>query len=107
MDDLFAFWYPVIIDQQIDFEGHIHNKEVLLEGHILHSGRLLCGESKERLKNLVRAKKDKVLAKRAEKVKVCSECRRKYKKNGDSAYFAWTEGKPKAVVAKLPNLIKT
>jgi hypothetical protein len=107
MDELFTFWYPVIIDQQTDFEGHIHSKEILGVGHIVHSGRLLCRESKERLKNQIKAKKEKVLSKRVEKKPVCPVCLDKYKKNGDSALIAWTEGKPKSVVAKLPPLVKT
>lgn len=99
MDEQFEFWYVVIIENQPDFEGHIHSKEVLKEGHITHGGRLLCGESREVLKNRVKKKygaqtiKDKTTKLRVECVRMCSECQEKYKKNGRSAYNAWVEGK--------------
>lgn len=106
MDNEFEFFYPIIIEHQMDFEGHDHPKEVLLVGHIVHGGRLLCGESREVIKNRAKATKEKTVKARIEKTKVCQECSDKYKKNGHSAYAAWIEGKPKTPAVKLPKLAK-
>jgi hypothetical protein len=101
MDEEFTFFYPVINDVQLDFDGHRIHKDVLLEGHIYHGGRILCGQSKEVLKNQVKVKfekqtvKEKMLKVRDPKAKLCLECLRLYKKNGHSALQAWIEGKPK------------
>lgn len=105
MDSEFDFWYPVIIENQPDFEGHIHQKEVLKTGHISHGGRLLCGESREVLKNRVKKDyeaqsiKDKTVKLRVAHTKICPECLTKYMKNGHSAYHAWVEGKPLKVTS--------
>lgn len=94
MDDEFQIFYPVIIEIQEDFEGHEHINEVFCEGHILHGGRLLCGEAKEAVKNRVGAKKEKIVEKWKRGTKIHPECQRKYMKNGHSAWTAWVEGKP-------------
>ena len=112
MDEEFEFWHPVIVEFQIGLDGKLFPKEVLCEGHIIYSGRLLCGESREVLKNQIKAKfqakevKEKTLKKRVERTKVCAECLRKYRKNGDSAYSAWVEGKPITPKVKLPPIAK-
>lgn len=99
MNNEFEFWYPVIIESQPDFEGHIHKKEVLKTGHISYGGRLLCGGTREVLKNQIKKKyeaqevKDKVSKLRVERTKICPECQEKYKKNGHSPWAAWVEGK--------------
>lgn len=112
MDEEFEFWYPVIIEVQIGLDGHEYPKDVLLEGHILHGGRLLCKESMEIIKNQVKTRskahtvKEKRVKQRVERTKVCQECSRLYKKNGHSAWTKWVEGKPITPPVKLPPLAK-
>lgn len=105
-DSEFEFFYPVIIEKQLDFEGHVHNKEILLEGHILHGGRLLCGENMEIVKKRSKVPTGKIVKLRDEKTKLCQECSRLYKKNGHSAWTKWVEGKPITPPVKLPPLAK-
>lgn len=107
MDEEFEFWYPVIIEKQMTFEGKEVAKEVLLRGHIIHGGRLLCEKSMEVLKNQVKAKNAKISKKRIERTRLCEECQRKYRLNGHSAWNAWAEGKPKQPsTTPLPPLAK-
>lgn len=111
MDEQFSIWYPVIIENQLDFEGHVHSKEVLSLGHILHNGRLLCKGSMEAIKNKLKVApitvvKDKTVKGRVEKTRLCRECLKQYRANPSSAYAAWVEGKPKTHPAKLPELAK-
>jgi hypothetical protein len=106
VDSDFQFWYPVIVEKQPDFEGHIHEKEILKEGHINYGGRLLCGESREVLKNRVKKEyekqevREKASKTRVDRTKICPACTAKYMKNGRSAYCAWVEGKPKVAATK-------
>lgn len=104
MDENFSFFYPVIEEQQLDFDGRVHVKEILCEGHIVHNGRIMCGESMEVIRNRAKVKKSKLVKVRVEKVKVHVVCLEKYKKNGDSALSRWIEGKPIVPVSKLPPL---
>lgn len=111
MENGFEIWYPVIIESQLDFEGHAHQKEVFATGHISYNGRLMCGESREVLKNRLKVApisivKDKTAKIRAERTKVCVACQKKYRENKQSAWSAWVEGKPKTVAVKLPALNK-
>lgn len=107
MDEEFEFWYPVIIEKQMTFEGREVIKEVLLKGHIIHGGRLLCGESMEVIKNRSKATKDKTSKKRVERTSLHEECSRKYRLNGHSAWTAWVEGKAKQPsTTPLPPLAK-
>lgn len=112
MDEQFEFWYVAIIEKQPDFEGKIHEKEVLKTGHISYGGRLLCGESREVLKNKTKKKyeaqevKEKTAKLRVERTRICVECQEKYRKNGHSAWTAWVEGKAKTPAVKLPPLAK-
>jgi hypothetical protein len=107
MDENFEFWYPIITEVQLGLEGQQFHKEVLKTGHILYSGRLLCGESMEVLKNQVKKTceaqtiKDKTLKVRVERVGLCQECQRKYKRNNRSAYTAWVEGRPKQPATRV------
>lgn len=99
MDEKFSFWYVSIIEVQLGLEGKAFPKNILLEGHILHSGRLMCGESMEILLNRVKKKYEAQTVKglpfkiRQGRVKLCPVCTARYMKNGDSAYAAWVEGK--------------
>lgn len=94
MDEKFQFWYPVVVELQTSFlDKHVFSKEVLCSGHILHSGRLMCGESMEITKNQCGAKKEKTVKLRVPNVAICPTCLAKYMRNGDSAYRAWVEGK--------------
>jgi hypothetical protein len=112
MDEEFEFFYLVIVEVQIGLDGKEYYKDVLVEGHITHGSRLLCGESREVLRNQVKTKyeaqtvKEKVAKLRVERTKVCPVCQEKYKKNGHSAYTAWVEGKAKTPATKLPTLAK-
>lgn len=107
MDNEFEFFYPIVTEKQIGLlDGKIYEKDVFLEGHITHGGRLLCGESREVIKNRRKTKKEKTAKTRIDKTKICIVCTEKYKKNGHSAWKAWVEGKPKVPPTKLPKLAK-
>jgi hypothetical protein len=99
MDERFTFWYVSIVEVQLGLEGKEFHKNVLLEGHISHSGRLMCGESMEILLNRVKKSYEAQTVKglpfnvRQGKTKICPICTSKYMKNGDSAYNAWVEGR--------------
>lgn len=95
-DDNFTFWYPVLISEQVAFRDdgttYIKNMDNLGEGHILHQGRLMCGESMTVLKNRSGARKESVKKVRATDKKLCLVCVEKYKKNLDSAWGQWVRG---------------
>lgn len=96
MDEKYQFWYPVITEVQpslLDPTIEIQ-KEVLCKGHIIYGGRLLCREAKEATKNRYKAKKEKIVALRVPKVRLCEDCQRIYRTKEDSAYSAWVTGKP-------------
>lgn len=99
MDERFTFWYVAIVEVQLGLEGKAFSKDVLLEGHIVHSGRLLCQQSMEVLKNEAGRKcgaktiKGLPFKVRQGRIKICPDCTAKYMRNGDSAYRAWVEGK--------------
>lgn len=106
MDENFIFWLPITEIDQLTFEGQTVKVDKLEEGHIIHSGRLMCGESMERTLNLFKTKKFKKVKTRPEHARICQECQRRYKANLDSAWDKWIAGKPIAPVAKLPPLAK-
>lgn len=94
MDDRFSFWYPVVEEVQLDFEGREYIKEILCEGHILCDGKLMCGESREVIRNKNKAKKEKTLSKRAMTPKMCQCCLDAWKVHPDSQYHRWHYGTP-------------
>jgi hypothetical protein len=95
-DENFTFFYPVLISEQIAFrdDGTTYTKKMdnLGEGHILHQGRLMCGESMTVLKNRSGARKVSIKKVRATDKKLCPACQEKYKKNLDSAWGKWARG---------------
>lgn len=105
MDEQFTFWYVAIVEVQLGLEGRAFSKDVLLEGHIVHSGRLLCQQSMEVLKNQASRNHEAKTVKglpfknRQGRVKICPACTARYMKNGHSAYNAWVEGKPLKVTS--------
>lgn len=98
MDEEFQFWYTAITEVQLGLEGKKFEKNVLIEGHIVHSGRLLCGESREVLQNRVKKKYEAQSVKglpfkvRQGRTKICPKCTVGYMRNGHSAYHKWVEG---------------
>jgi hypothetical protein len=100
MDDKFTYWYPVIEETQIDFEGTPHTHDVLCEGHIIYSVRLMCGESREVLKNRVKAKKEKISKKREVTPKMCPVCLEAWKNHPDSQYYRFVHRTPVRVTVK-------
>jgi hypothetical protein len=100
MDEQFEFYYLIISEVQLGLDGKEYPKDVIYEGHILHSGRPMCGESMEVLKNRVKTKcAAETVKEKTQKVrvgtKICKTCQDKYRKNGRSQWTAWVEGKPK------------
>jgi hypothetical protein len=106
MDEQFTFWYLAVDEVQLGLEGKEFHKNVLVEGHIEHSGRLMCGESREVLQNRVKKTYEAQTIKgipfknRQGRTKICPVCTAAYMKNGRSAYSAWVEGKPKVPATK-------
>ena len=105
MDEQFEFWNLIITEVQIGLDGKEYPKDVIYEYHILHSGRLMCKESMEVLKNRVKTKceaetvKDKIVKKRVGK-NACPLCQEKYRESVNSAYRRWVEGSPKVPATK-------
>ena len=101
--DKFVYWYPVIEETQVDFEGREHTHEVFCEGHISCDGRLMCGESREVLKNQAKAKKDKTTKERKVTPKMCPVCLEKWKAHPESRYYRFVHGTPvKVTVNEVP-----
>ena len=93
-DDGFTFVYPVIVATQLDFEQHPHQVEILLTGHIVHEGHLMCGETREEVMSKAKATKEKNTPNRAPRVPVCPVCQENYKSHPDSAWFKFTHAMP-------------
>ena len=97
MDSQFSFFYPIIEETQIDFEGRTHIHEVFCEGHILFNSRLMCidicKETMDDIMKRVGAKKKKILPRRTPKG-LCPTCLEQYKNNPDSAYYRFTHATP-------------
>lgn len=106
MDEAFSFWFPIILIEQLTFTDQKIQVEQFGEGHILHSGVLMCRESREKLLNQVGTKKFKVVRHRPANARLCKTCQEKYRANGDSAIHAWVTGKPKKPSVSLPPLAK-
>lgn len=105
MDSAFKFWYPVIVETQVDFEGRLHDHEIFCMGHIVFKGRLMCGETREVLMNQVKAKKSKEQDKRAVTPKMCPVCLDAWKANPESSYYRYVNGVPAKVTSVERNLI--
>lgn len=99
MDEKFSFWYPVLEETQVDFEGRPYIKEVFCTGHILYNGRLMCGESREVLKNRVKAKKEKTFSARKPTPKMCPHCLNEWRNCPDSPYYKFVHGAPEKVTS--------
>lgn len=97
MDKQFVFWYPIVEEKQLDFEGREHIKQVFCEGHIVHNGRLMCGESREVIKNKAGAKKEKTQDSRAVTPKMCPVCLKAWKAHPDSSYYKYVNGVPSKI----------
>lgn len=101
--DEFKYYYPVRIDQQLDFEGRVHNIVRYEEGHIMHSGHLMCGKRVE-----IKSKKRnnyKVLAHRENNKKLCPVCEEKWKAHPSSAWYKFVSGQA-IKSAPLPALVE-
>lgn len=81
MDKGFTWFYPVKVEHQLDFEGKLHPKEVVLEGHIVYGEMLLCKQSRDALKKRSKADKEKKVNHRIDRTKVCKECMEAYKRH--------------------------
>lgn len=92
-DDGFTFVYPVIVAEQLDFEQHPHQVEILCTGHIVREGHLMCGETREKVMQDAKATKERNTPTRAPRVPVCPVCQENYKNHPDSAWFKWNQGK--------------
>ena len=57
--------------------------------HILYQGVLMCGASRETLKNKLHAKKVKSVKIRLINVPLCKKCEAKYKANSNLAWSKW------------------
>lgn len=104
MNDEFQVWFPIKFVDQLTFTNQTVHVEVFGEGHIVYQGILMCGESREKLKNAFGAKKDKTVVGRPSSVKICETCARKYRANGRSPWSNWVEGNPITPAVKLPAL---
>lgn len=100
MDEQFTYFYPVVIEQQLDFKGHAHPHEVLLDGHIVHNEVLMCKESRERLLRINKAEKAKKVSLRVPYTRICPVCLEAWKQHPDSPYYKFTHGKPTKLVSK-------
>jgi hypothetical protein len=98
MDTKFSYFYPVKVEQQLDFEGKVHNKDVFLTGHIVYNGRLMCKESREVIVNRTKADKEKNSPTRLPRVSICPACQQEYKDCPDSQYYQWTHALPTQTV---------
>ena len=88
MNDV-KFWVAIGTEEQLDFEGRTHTKEVHVgEVHIVYSEVLMCRQSRERLKNDFKAKKHKVLSVRP-KGRLCEKCEKKFREHPDLAFAKW------------------
>lgn len=105
MDEKFAYFYPIIIETQLDFEGRPHDHEVFCEGHIVFKGRLICGESREVVVKNSKATKSKEMPKRATTPKLCLACQEGYRNNPESPYYRFVHGTPVKVTAAERNVV--
>lgn len=105
MDAVFKFFYPVIVETQVDFEGRPHDHDVFLEGHIVYKGRLMCGESREVIMNRSKAKKSKELEKRTIS-KVCPVCLQAWRECPESPYYRYVNGVPAKVTVVEKNVVE-
>jgi hypothetical protein len=96
MDSEFTFLYPVVtIPQQAfrdDGSVYVHGVDGFKEGHIVYQGRLMCGESIERLCNQFKTKRKTIRKTRIDGISICKKCQEKYKNNPSSAWHKWYAG---------------
>jgi len=98
MDTKFSYFYPVKVEQQLDFEGKVHSKNVYLTGHIVYNGRLMCKESREVVVNRAKADKEKNSPTRLPRVSLCPVCQEAYKECPESDWYRFTHALPAETV---------
>lgn len=89
------FWYPIGEVEQLVFGEKGVKKELPVgDGHIVYSEVLMCKQSREKLKNEVKAKKERLLTTRLHNVSICEECQERYRNHPDSPYAHWIGSPP-------------
>lgn len=84
------FWYAIKIEEQLDFEGHAHAKKVPAgEVHLVYSEVLMCRQSRERLKNEIKATGHSVVSILPKGIKLCEKCKKKYMEHPDLEWQKW------------------
>jgi hypothetical protein len=99
-DKCFTWFYPVKTEFQLDFDGKKNSKDIILTGHIVYDGSLLCGEEVDVVKKRVKADKEKKVAHRIVGAKSCKACDEAYKKHPMSAYNVWVRSLHEAKTEK-------
>lgn len=94
MKDNIKYWSVVGTVKQIAFreDGTTYDHEILSpigEQHVLYNGVLMCGKSRNALKDKFKTKKQKTVQLRIENLPLCKDCEKKYKKNSNLAYQKW------------------
>lgn len=83
------YWVAIGTEEQLDFEGRTHIKDVLVgEVHIVYSEVLMCRQSRDRLKGDLKAKKHKTVVTRPAG-KLCPKCEKKFKEHPDLVWSKW------------------
>lgn len=91
MDDV-KFIYLYKTATQPDFEGRSHFVELPVgECHIVYQGSVMCGTDKKKLMDKHDTKIVKLTQTRPQGYKVCEECEKAYKANGQLEWSKWVE----------------
>ena len=88
MSDGIKFFYPIKNASQLTFDGRQTIVPLYQEGHLDRGGYLLCGASKQKLKDDCNTKNDTLRTASIFGVPICKECQRVYKKT-NSTYLKW------------------
>lgn len=101
------FFYAIKTIGQLDFEGRMHFKDVVVgEGHLVYSEVLMCRQSRDSLMKKLEAKGKKEVAVRIEGVKTCKKCEEAYKANVNLAWKRWVEAVERAEIVSLDDVAK-
>lgn len=89
-----SYWCAVgVVKQQaVREDGAIYEVDKdhpVGEQHILYQGVLMCGASRDTLKNKLHAKRVRNVKLRIENVPLCKKCEAKYKANSNLAWVKW------------------
>lgn len=82
------FWVVMGTEKQLNFEGHMTNREVPVGNqHIVYQEVLMCGQSRNALKGSKR--KQSTRQARFLNVPLCPDCEKAYKEHPDLGWMAW------------------